>query len=122
MESLFMNVVGDLRAALLQKENEVAVLKRALDALSDDDVQEGLRLLSRTVTSIEYDGLGVTAAAKRFLREAGEPQDTRSIADALLNRGLKTRSRNFLATVYSTLRNDQAFRRTKNLWTLLEEK
>jgi hypothetical protein len=57
-----MNIVGDLRAALLQRDNEAAVLRRTLVALSEDDVQEGLRLLSRTATSTEYEGLGVTAA------------------------------------------------------------
>ena len=62
----------------------------------------------------------MTAAAKRFLLEAGEPQDTQTIAEALLNRGLKTTSKKFISTVYSTLRNSRAFRRKDGLWELIE--
>ena len=60
-------------------------------------------------------------SAEKFLREMGEPQDTRAIADALLSRGLQTHSKNFIATVYATLNNGKMFRRTKdNRWELRE--
>ena len=69
----------------------------------------------------DFEDLGVTAAAKRFLREkAPEPQDTRTIADALLNRGLQTNSKNFIATVYATLNNSSAIQRKDGRWELRE--
>ena len=72
--------------------------------------------------SAEYEDLGVTASAKKFLREMGEPQDTRTIADALIARGLKTESKNLIATIYATLRNGRMFKRTKDSrWELVDE-
>ena len=75
-----------------------------------------------TVKSKEYEDLGITAATKRFLRETGEPQHTRTIADALRQRGLKTSSNKFIATVHATLSNAKAsFRRTDDgRWALPE--
>lgn len=117
-----MTVVECLQAVLQQKEDEVAVLRRAVAAFSEEDVQRALALASSSAKRTDYRDLGVTAAAKRFLREkAPEPQDTRSIADALLNRGLRTNSKNFIATVYATLNNGKGhFKRTKDgRWELV---
>jgi hypothetical protein len=55
------------------------------------------------------------------LREAGTPRTTREIADALLERGIKTNSKNYIATVYATLNNSEAFKRTNDgTWELVE--
>jgi hypothetical protein len=69
----------------------------------------------------DFDDLGITAAAKRYLKEVGEPRTTREIADALLGRGVKTRSKNHIATVYATLHNSATFKRTNDgTWALAE--
>ena len=99
---------------LRKTEAEVEGLRIAIAVMQGDPVpQVGKRT--------DFQDFGVTAAAKKFLREAGEPQDTRTIAEALIERGLKTTSKNFIATVYATLRNGKMFKRTKdNRWQLLE--
>ena len=69
----------------------------------------------------DFEDLGITAAARRYLREEREPRTTREIANALIDRGLKTTSKNWIATVYATLRNGKMFERTKDgKWELAE--
>ena len=115
------NVMLDqLREALSQKEREAQSLRTAIAALSGADLATAMSGVGQRT---DYQDLGVTAAAKKFLREMGEPQDTRAIADALLSRGLKTHSKNFIATVYATLNNGKVFKRTKDArWQLVDEK
>jgi hypothetical protein len=69
----------------------------------------------------DFEDLGITTAAKRYLAEVGGPRSTRDIADALQERGIKTRSKNYIATVYATLHNSAAFKRTNDgTWELAE--
>lgn len=112
------NTLTELREALEQKEREANQLRVAIEALSGKEISEAVLSARRS----DYQDLGVTAAAKKFLREmAPEPQTTGDIAQALLNRGLKTTSKKFVATVYATLNNGKMFKRTKdNRWQLLE--
>lgn len=114
------NTLADLKSALDQKEREVQQLRVAIEALSGREVTAAVLSAGRRT---DYQDLGVTAAAKRFLREmAPEPQTTGDIAQALLNRGLQTTSKKFVATVYATLNNGKMFKRTKdNRWQLIEE-
>jgi hypothetical protein len=94
--------------------SEVEGLRIAIAVMQGEPVPQ-----LATKSSSEYEDLGVTAAARKFLRESTEPQDTRTIADALIARGLKTGSKNWIATVYATLRNGKMFRRTKDgRWAL----
>ncbi len=115
-------MVEELKGALAEHEKAAQSLRAAIAALSGEDVATAM---SGVRQRTDYQDLGVTAAAKKFLREMGEPQDTRAIADALLSRGLKTHSKNFIATVYATLNNGKVFKRTKDArWQLVmaEEK
>src|SRR4051794_26643466 len=97
-----------LNRARDSKLEELRGIERALESL-------GAPVAPGSKGSKQFEDLGITAAAKRFLREtAPEPQDTRTIADALLNRGLKTHSKNFIATVYATLNNGRMFLRTND--------
>lgn len=111
-------MLEQLRDALAAKEREAQALRTAIAALSGEDVAAAM---SGVTQRTDYQDLGVTAATKKFLREMGEPQDTRAIADALLSRGLRTHSKNFIATVYATLNNGKVFKRTKDArWELVE--
>jgi hypothetical protein len=104
-------------AELKKVEREVEGLRIAIAAMQGNAIPRPTDSTKRT----DYQDLGVTAAAKAFLRERGEPLDTSTIATALLNRGLKTHSKNFIATVYATLRNGPNFRRTADQrWQLVE--
>jgi hypothetical protein len=117
--------IGFLKQELAQKEAdatkrqaEIMALRQAIAILEGSTPDELPRL-----RSTEYEDLGITAATKRFLREVGEPQDTRSIADALRARGLKSESKNFIATLYATLNNGKQWfeRTTDGRWALRGE-
>lgn len=69
----------------------------------------------------DFYGLGIVDAAVRWLTEVGEPRSTREIADALIDRGMETRSKNFTATVYATLTNSGAVKRNReNKWEVVK--
>ena len=92
--------------------------RQALEALRAP-IESGSALRQRTK---DFEDFGITAAARRYLREEGEARTTREIADALVDGGLKTKSKNWIATVYATLRNGRMFKRTKDdKWELAEE-
>jgi hypothetical protein len=114
----------EIRAAVeaLQRAREAKLAElRAID--------QALAALGATASSNQhrrgsqdFEDLGITAAARRYLKEVGEPRTTREIADALGERGVKTRSKNYIATVYATLHNSAAFKRTSDgTWELQEE-
>jgi hypothetical protein len=65
--------------------------------------------------------LGITDATIGWLREVGEPKNTRQIADELKRRGIQTRSKNWIATVYATLANAKEFMRKDDKWELQTE-
>lgn len=100
-------------AALAQA---IAVLEGHALLVVDDDVD----------VKADFKGLGITEAAKRLLRELGEPVDTGTIAQTLLKRGLETASKRFVPTVYATLDNSEDFVRVggagrKGKWQLKEQ-
>lgn len=111
-------------------QTAIEALKRARDAKLSElrAIDQALQALGAAPesgqdrpASKDFEDLGVTAAAKRYLREAGMPRTTREIADALTDGGLKTRSKNYIATVYATLHNSSAFRRTEDgTWELTD--
>lgn len=59
----------------------------------------------------DFTGLGIVEATKRWFSEAGEEKTTPEIAAALLARGVETRSKNWVPTVYATLANSGEFDR-----------
>jgi hypothetical protein len=71
----------------------------------------------------DFADLGITTATKRYLGEVGKARTTREIADALRERGVRTRSKKYLASVYATLHNSPAFERTEDgRWQLSDPK
>lgn len=105
-----------LEAELAEKEADVTALRRVVEQLRG-------RVLGASpgvqATSQEYSDLGMTEAVRRFLKEAGEPKTTRDICDTLLDRGIRTRSKNIIASVYATLTNNtKDFERKDGTWHL----
>jgi len=97
-------MLEQMRAEAEQHEGAAQALRQAIAVL------EGNAFLVTAAgnpvpKSHEFRGLAITDAAKRFLDEVGGRASTRDISEALLNRGIETRSKNFPATVYSTLDN-----------------
>jgi hypothetical protein len=102
-----------LQRARESKLAELRAIEQALESL-------GAPIQGRTATK-DFEDLGIIAATKRYLKEQGVPRTTREIADVLAERGAKTRSKNPIATVYATLHNSTAFRRTEDgAWMLAD--
>jgi hypothetical protein len=112
------DITEALREQIEMKEHELNALRQALSVL------EGGTVTAMPVPkSREFEHLGITAAVKQLYAETGEEMDTRQIADALMDRGIKTRSKNFVATVYATLDNNREFVRTDaGAWKLVTPK
>ena len=112
----------------------IEALKRARDAKRAEleSIEQALEKLEtlgtrgdggtpRGQSAKDFEDLGITAAAKRYLRQENRPRTTREILEALEARGLKTRSKNRIATVYATLHNSKAFKRDDDGgWVLTE--
>jgi len=72
--------------------------------------------------STKYAEMSIAEAARTFLVEKGGPATTREIADALIDNGVKTTSKNFSMTVYTILRETQGFDRKTPYWQLAKTK
>ena len=72
--------------------------------------------------STKYADMSIAEAARAFLTEKGSPATTREIADALIDNGVKTTSKNFSMTVYTILRETQGFERKTPYWQLASSK
>lgn len=102
------------------KFRELKAVERAIRQLADA-IPVGHS--DNAPASLEYRNVGITDAAKHWVRQIGTPQLTREIAEALMNRGITTRSKNFVSTVYATLTHSKEFQRTHDgRWMLREHK
>lgn len=94
-----------------QEQDRLSQIDKALKAL-----QGQILVTSHPIG--DYAGLGITEAAKRWLLEVGAERTTNEIAEAILARGLITKSKNFIPAVYATLRNSKEFVRKADKWDL----
>ena len=114
MEDL-AEAIEALQRARETKLAELKAIERALEALG---VTTGS---GPPDAEAEFEHLGIVSATKRYLSEEDGPRTTREIANALQTRGLKTKSKNFVATVYATLDKASNIRRTNDgRWELRE--
>src|SRR5690242_10884834 len=117
-----MSVIDTLKEELEAKRREALAIEQAIALLEGQSFVIADRQATLP-TRTDFKGLGIADAATRFIKEVGEPRETREIADALLARGFETKSKNFVATVYATLTNSKQFRRTKDdRWEPIGEK
>ena len=101
------------------KLQELQAIEQALQSLGVNVARGPHPLKGRK----DFEDLGITIATKRYLGEVGEPRTTREIADALREGGVKTRSKKYIASVYATLHNSRAFKRTEDgRWRLTDVK
>lgn len=70
----------------------------------------------------DYAGLGILQAAEKWLQEVGGAARTEEIAKEILARGVATRSKRFVPTVYATLRNSAKFERHDDKWSLKKQR
>jgi len=104
---------------LARAQAEVEKIEEALRALKMEISSD----LSRLPRRQDMLGLGIVEAAEKFLAEVGVPKTTKEIADELIARGVKTKSKRYVPTVYATLDNaSRTFTRVgdgpKGKWTL----
>ena len=114
-----MTEVIAIEIELLERERQVleatpdgrrlVAVQRALAARQQDADTRGPLGKEGFGRNKPYEGLGITAATRFLLREAGVPLTTGEIAHLLKARGVTTRSSKFGATIYSTLLNSPAF-------------
>lgn len=117
--------LDELKAELAQLEKSqgrVQALRQAIAILEGDVI-----LVSPDgAPHMDFSGLGIVEAAKRLIKETGEPMDTKTIADRILARGVTTASKRYVPTVYATLDNSPEFTRVggtgrKGKWALKEK-
>lgn len=99
-------------------------LKREVRIQVLDDLIRHLQTLRASASVPEgptLGGMNLTDAAESILKEQGS-RGTREIAETLLARGIKTNSKNFVATVYASLKVDKRFERDGSNWTLAKKR
>ncbi len=116
---LSQGAVNALEKLIQRTKDELRGLESSLKALRGT-LQPGM---VSPPTSDEWEHLGVTEAAQRWLEEFG-PSATRDIAEGLRDRGVRTQSKKFSSVVYATLKNAKGkFERTdEGLWALAAQK
>lgn len=76
-------------------------------------------------TRQDFTGLGIVDAATRLVLEESRSLSTTEIADGIAARGVTTKSKKYVATVYATLDNSPRFRRVgtgrSGRWALRSE-
>lgn len=103
----------DEQAAVVAREQaRLAQLEAALSALErqDGDLPAPPRQ--------DFHRMGILEATSLLLQETGRPMSTREIADTIRARGVVTKSKNYIPTVYATLANSEQFAREGNNWVL----
>lgn len=97
---------GLLTAQLAQLDESRATLERLRDQLSGALYTEGAHPSPAAMQS--WHMLSITDGTEKLIQELG-PLDTREIADQLTRRGIRTKSVNFIPTVYASLRESPRF-------------
>lgn len=114
MEDALHTAIEALERAIQSRKIELTNMERSLAQLKGSAPD-----FTTTPKTTEWEGLGITEAAEKWLAEVGGGKQTREIADAIRDRGVRTTSRNYTATVYATLANATSkFTRKDGLWSL----
>jgi len=104
--------------------NELLVrLKKEVRVEVIDEIIRYLQTLKASASVPEgpsLEGKNLLEAAEAVLKEQG-PRTTRELAQTLLARGIRTNSKNFVATMYASLKVSDRFVRSGATWALAEE-
>ena len=101
----YKSVLADLLAKRARLDAAIGAIQ---EFVGSDDTDENIATeppKAQIGLSREYRGMTISAATIKFLKKAGAPQLTRTIADSLRLGGLGSNSRNMYRTVYNTLNN-----------------
>lgn len=123
-----MTSTTDSAIAMLQKARDEQALIGARETQKLAQLDEALSAMLNTVVvnnvpvRQDFKHMGILEATSRLLEETGRSMSTREIADAIRQRGVETRSKSFIPTVYATLANSPMFTRDGNNWALKQGK
>ncbi len=118
-DQLLTNALDALERVIQAKRDELAAYERSLALMRQSSPNPEALPPPRTN---EWEKVGITEAAQRWLTEVNGPRGTREIADAIRDRGVRTQSRNYTATVYATLTNAKTkFKRVDGMWALVQK-
>lgn len=102
----YKSVLEDLLARRAKLDAAIAAIEEFAGGRESDDSGSPTRSKNLVVAvSREYRGMTIAAAAMQFLRAAGKPQSTGTIANTLKMGGIGSASKNMYRTVYNTLNN-----------------
>jgi hypothetical protein len=99
-------------------------LKRDVRVEVIDDLIRHLNTLKASASVPEgpsLEGMNLIDAARAIIKEQG-PRGTRELAQTMLARGIRTNSKNFVATVYATLKVADDFVRSGGNWELKKKR
>lgn len=103
---MFATKIDEMLAEVVEKEQALlSELKELRDVHSN---LSRLRGRMGGQPSLNWATLGISEATEKLLVEKG-PLDTGTIAKILLERGITTKSKTFVPTVYATLRESKRF-------------
>lgn len=103
----------DEQALVVARETQkLAQLDEALSAMLNTTIVAGVPVRQ------DFKHMGILESTSRLLEETGRSMSTREIADAIRLRGVETRPKSFIPTVYATLANSPMFVRDGNNWAL----
>jgi hypothetical protein len=115
-KSMLSTAIEEIQRQIVQKRAETLALEQALEVLKGRSLSG--HIVPTSPNPMEYQGLGIADASKRFIQEVGRPVTTRELADVLLARGFVTKSAKFTNSVYATLVGSKQFVRTNDRWWL----
>ncbi len=122
----YQAVLADLETKREELEHAINAIRRMLgeSVTTTSSGQHKRHQSGNELTPTAFFGMSVGDAAKKYLSIIKEPKSAPEIAKALQAHGIKTVSKNFTVTVFSTLeRREEAgdfVRPKRGLWGLIE--
>jgi hypothetical protein len=110
------NSLETIKEQIQAREQELAAL-RNLEAQMENAIGVLAGTTVPTIVAGPYRGLSIAEAAKNLWNEKQTPLTTREIAEGLIEKGMRTNSKNYNATVYAVLNVTSGWNRNKkNQW------
>lgn len=114
-------ILTQLRTELAQTEMREQRLRAMIREMESLMGEPGGRMLPADPDNPKpYRGMTYGDAAYDVLVKVGKPMLTRDLAEALLEGGVETKARNFVATLYSLMYKDGRFEMENRHWDIKE--
>ena len=117
-------MITDAAREALEQAREAQAAVVAQEQAKLLQIEEALQTLVNTIVvnnvpvRQDFKHMGILEATARLMEETQRPMTTREIADGIRARGVVSRSKSFIPTVYATLTNSPMFDRVGGQWAL----